>query len=113
MFDLTAFQRDLLIVIAGHDGDAVHGLGIKETLEDRYGAEINHGRLYPNLDELAEKGLIVKEDRAIDDRTNGYAVTERGKRELRDRRHWVGETLGDAIDPERVMGPNAEGDADE
>ncbi|MFO7907959.1 MAG: helix-turn-helix transcriptional regulator [Pirellulaceae bacterium] len=47
-----------------------HGLAIKEELEDYYEKEIHHGRLYPNLDTLVEKGLVEKGQR--DRRTNYY-----------------------------------------
>ena len=56
MHDLTGFQRDLLYVIAGREDP--HGLAIKEELESYYEKEIHHGRLYPNLDTLVEKGLV-------------------------------------------------------
>ncbi|WP_424004006.1 PadR family transcriptional regulator [Haloarcula salina] len=84
MYDLTGFQRDLLYVIAGLDEP--HGLAIKEELEDYYESEVNHGRLYPNLDTLVEKGLIEKGER--DRRTNFYTLTKRGKRELDARKDW-------------------------
>ena len=54
MHDLTGFQRDLLYVVAGLDNP--HGLAVKDELEDYYEKEIHHGRLYPNLDTLVEKG---------------------------------------------------------
>ncbi len=66
MYDLTGFQRDLLFVIAGEDEP--HGLAIKEELEEYYEKEIHHGRLYPNLDTLVDKGLVEKGRR--DRRTN-------------------------------------------
>lgn len=84
MFDLTGFQRDLLIVIAGLEDP--HGLSIKDELEGYYESEVNHGRLYPNLDSLVEKGLAEKGKK--DDRTNLYHLTQRGKRELAARREW-------------------------
>jgi DNA-binding PadR family transcriptional regulator len=84
MHDLTGFQRDLLFAIAGQDQP--HGLAIKEELEDYYEAEIHHGRLYPNLDTLVEKGLVEKGE--LDRRTNYYALTGRGQRELDARREW-------------------------
>ena len=79
MYDLTGFQRDLLYVIAGLDEP--HGLAIKEELEDYYEKEIHHGRLYPNLDTLVEKG---QRDR----RTNYYTLTRRGRREIEARTEW-------------------------
>jgi DNA-binding PadR family transcriptional regulator len=82
--DLTAFQRDLLVVISGLDGP--NGLEIRGELTESYGEEIRHGRLYPSLDTLAEKGLIVKSEK--DGRTNQYELTARGERELLDRLRW-------------------------
>ena len=61
MYDLTGFQRDLLYVIAGRERP--HGLAIKEELEGYYEKEIHHGRLYPNLDTLVDKGLVEKGDK--------------------------------------------------
>lgn len=84
MYDLTGFQRDLLYVIAGLDGPK--GLEIKDELEKYYEGEINHGRLYPNLDALVDKGLVEKGK--IDDRTNSYTLTDRGNREIEARREW-------------------------
>lgn len=84
MHDLTGFQRDCLYVVGGMD-DPI-GLDIKDELEEYYENEVNHGRLYPNLDELAEKGLIDK--RQVDGRTNSYSLTGRGIREIEARREW-------------------------
>ena len=58
MNEMTAFQRDLLYVV--HDKDEPHGLEIKAAVEDYYQEEINHGRLYPNLDDLVSRGLLIK-----------------------------------------------------
>jgi DNA-binding PadR family transcriptional regulator len=87
MYDLTGFQRDLLYVVAGLDEP--HGLAIKDELEEYYESEIHHGRLYPNLDELVEKGLVDKGE--IDQRTNYYALTSRGTREIEARSDWEDE----------------------
>lgn len=85
MYDLTGFQRDLLYIVAG--SDEPHGLGIKQTLEEYYESEIHHGRLYPNLDTLVDKGLIDKGQ--IDRRTNSYSITQRGEREIDARSEWI------------------------
>jgi PadR family transcriptional regulator, regulatory protein PadR len=87
MYDLTGFQRDLLYAIAGL-GEP-HGLAIKDELEDYYEKEIHHGRLYPNLDTLVDKGLVEKGK--ADRRTNIYSVTRRGTREIKARRDWEGQ----------------------
>ena len=84
MYDLTGFQRDILYAAAGQDEPK--GLALKDELEDYYETEIHHGRLYPNLDTLVEKGLIEKGQ--IDRRTNSYEVTQRGHREIEARREW-------------------------
>lgn len=89
MHDLTGFQRDLLYTVAGLSKP--HGLAIKEELEDYYEKEIHHGRLYPNLDTLVEKGLVEKGQQ--DRRTNNYTVTGRGKREIEARRSWENEYI--------------------
>lgn len=91
MQELTAFQRDLLYVIA--DLDRPYGLGIKRELESYYGSDVNHGRLYPNLDELVGEGYLQKE--ALDDRTNAYRLTEDGQALIDQRRAWEDQRLDD------------------
>lgn len=91
MDDLTGFQRDLLYAISGLDEP--HGLAIKDELEDYYQKEIHHGRLYPNLDTLVDKGLVNKGQK--DRRTNVYNITDRGERELESRRKWEDQYVGD------------------
>lgn len=95
MQELTAFQRDLLYVIA--DLDRPYGLGIKRELESYYGSDVNHGRLYPNLDELVEAGFLQKE--ALDDRTNAYRLTEEGSALIDRRREWEDDKLADETTP--------------
>ena len=92
MDDLTAFQRDVLYVIGGlDDEEPPYRLAIKEELDRHYSGEINHGRLYPNLNDLAEMGLIEKG--SVDGRTNSYGLTERGHREIEARREWEDECV--------------------
>lgn len=83
MFDLTGFQRDLLYVIAGADRPS--GQQIKESISDDIG-EVNHGRLYPNLDDLVEMGYVRKGQ--LDRRTNSYNLTDAGEAVLERRRKW-------------------------
>lgn len=84
--DLTTFQIDAMTVLARLEQSltAVKGLAIKDGLNDIYGDEVHHGRLYTNLDELADEGLIEKG--TIDRRTNSYRVTSRGFELLAQRR---------------------------
>jgi DNA-binding PadR family transcriptional regulator len=83
MFELTGFQRDLLYVIAGADRPS--GQQIKESISEDVG-EVNHGRLYPNLDTLVERGLVDKGQH--DRRTNFYQISEAGKEAIVERRRW-------------------------
>jgi PadR family transcriptional regulator PadR len=93
MDDLTGFQRDVLYVIGGLDDESPpYGLAIKEELDRHYSNEINHGRLYPVLDQLAEMGLVEKD--SVDDRTNSYGFTERAHREIEARREWEDRYVG-------------------
>ena len=71
MYDLTGFQRDLLYVAASEDEP--NGLELKDELEGYYEKKIHHGRLYPNLDTLVEKGLLEKGE--LDKRTNYYQLS--------------------------------------
>lgn len=96
MNDLTHFQRDVLTVTAGLDEP--HGLAIKAELEAAYGEDVNHGRLYPNLDDLVNKGLIEKG--TIDRRTNSYTITSDGEAWLARRTRWEQEyTANIAAEP--------------
>jgi DNA-binding PadR family transcriptional regulator len=82
--DLTAFQENILVILAE---EPMYGLAIKRELEDYYGTEVNHGRLYPNLDDLVEMDLVEKGE--LDKRTNEYELTERGYRAVVDRFQWM------------------------
>lgn len=77
--ELTAFQKNILTVLAEQPR---YGLAIKRELEAYYDDEVNHGRLYPNLDDLVTAGFVEKS--ALDKRTNEYALTEDGLDAVRD-----------------------------
>jgi len=81
--ELTAFQRNILTTLAE---EARYGLAIKRELESYYGTEVNHGRLYPNLDDLVELGLVEKSE--LDKRTNQYELTEAGEETLIEQFEW-------------------------
>ncbi|EMA46490.1 PadR family transcriptional regulator [Halobiforma nitratireducens] len=84
MDDLTGFQRDLLYVIAGEDRPS--GQDLKDEVEQYYSSEINHGRLYPNLDAIVNKELVEKGE--LDRRTNYYNITKNGEEVIEERREW-------------------------
>lgn len=83
MFELTGFQRDLLYVIAKSEKPS--GQMVKERIEQDIG-EVKHGRLYPNLDTLVERGYVTKGQH--DRRTNYYQLSEAGREALEERREW-------------------------
>ncbi|GGL32587.1 PadR family transcriptional regulator [Halarchaeum grantii] len=82
--DLTAFQKNILVVLAE---EPRYGLAVKRELEDYYDEEVNHGRLYPNLDDLVNKGLVEKSE--LDKRTNQYALTDDGLEAVLDDLSWA------------------------
>lgn len=81
--ELTEFRYALLFILAeGSD----FGLGLKRRLQQYYGVEINHGKLYPNLDALVDAGLVEKSER--NKRTNDYLITPDGLEVAVDRVGW-------------------------
>lgn len=84
MQDLTALQRDTLVVINGIA--EASGVEIIDELEEYYEQELFGGRLYPSLDDLVKQGLIEKTSQ--DGRTNAYSLTEAGDRLLDARLSW-------------------------
>jgi len=87
MLGLSSFQTHMLFVISGNEKP--HGLAIKSTLSDVIDDDVNHGRLYPNLDELVEDGYLEKGD--LDRRTNYYELTEYGEEQLDEYINWLQE----------------------
>mgnify|MGYP000117114852 CR=1 FL=1 len=83
--DLTQFQFQLLAILAERD-DAPKGVTVKESLEAHHDTEINHGRLYQNLDQLVEAGFVTKRPR--DGRTNAYILTAEGRETLEAELAW-------------------------
>jgi len=82
--DLTKFQIRILTILEDNEQ---YGLATKRDLEEYYGTDVNHGRLYPNLDDLVEKGYVEKSK--IDNRTNGYRLTARGRDALVNELGWL------------------------
>ena len=96
--ELTGFQRDLLktAIRLNDQSTAVSGQAIRRQIEQQRDQDINHGRLYPNLDVLVEAGLLEKG--SIDERTNDYRSTQRAREMVRQElQSWMG-----VIDCEQV-----------
>ena len=95
-FELTGFQRDLLYVIAGSDQPS--GQTVRREME-QYVDNVNHGRLYPNLNVLVEHSLIEKGSQ--DQRTNYYELTETGEQLLLNRQKWERKYISDIQDTDQ------------
>jgi len=93
--ELTAFQQNILTILAE---EPRYGLAIKRDLESYYDSEVNHGRLYPNLDELVEMGLVEKSE--LDKRTNQYELTDEGYEAVLDQLNWMFDKI--VIDDDRA-----------
>lgn len=82
--ELTAIQRDLLFVVRGMSESS--GQSIKTELEDTQGRSLLAGRVYTNLNDLVDEGLIEKGSK--NGRTNEYSLTDEGRDAVRARRRW-------------------------
>lgn len=98
MDQLSSFQRDLLYIIAGVESP--RGAKIKEDLEEYYGSNINDGRLYPNLDQLAGQGLVNKQP--VNDRANSYSLTSKAIQLIWTRRKWENSRPANGAEDEHV-----------
>lgn len=92
---LTAFQKEALMAVARLEASEQdsYGLGIRRVLNERFETPVNHGQLYPNLDELVETGLLTKS--RLDQRTNEYRLTDTGERLLEEYRCFVDGVVDD------------------
>jgi hypothetical protein len=84
------------------DGETPSGQDVKEEAETMLREQVNHGRLYPNLDTLVEAGLVEKG--SIDRRTNSYELTSNARAMVRERVH----RLASAFDVEPAMADGGE-----
>ncbi|AYM00305.1 PadR-like family transcriptional regulator [Halobacterium phage phiH] len=108
--DLTGFQRDILFVLRRIErGEAAedqpYGLAIKRELEKLRDVDVvHHGRLYPNLDDLVDSGVIAKE--MVDRRTNEYSTTNLGHDLVDQHAEWVLDSVAERL-------PAADGGVDQ
>ena len=106
--DLSAFRRDLLLVIASFEGtDAVPaGVAIAEDLRAASAGSVSQGRFYQNLRELVAEGLVEK--RPIDGRTNTYYLPSSTTEAITTRVAWERRCLaaGECPDRERDRAAN-------
>ena len=88
MVELTAFQYTLLQ--AANELVEPSGQDIRRYINSSpfHGPDMNHGRLYPNLETIVEAGLVEKGEH--DARTNYYEITDDGKDKLETRAAYLG-----------------------
>ena len=79
-FDLNASNRDLLVEI--YQMDQPSGQDIQHRMKAEHNEDVDHGRLYPNLDDLVDYGLLDKGEQNL--RTNYYQITNDGRRLVED-----------------------------
>jgi len=87
--ELSRFQIELLAI--ANTMDEPSGQDIRREYDGVAQAHTNHGQLYPNLKELAELGCVDKGK--IDDRTNYYACSDKGRDVLEAHAGFVGDCL--------------------
>ena len=71
--------------------EAPKGVTVKTCLQAYYDDEVNHGRLYPNLNELIAARLASKGTK--DKRTNAYDVADAGRDALKSELAWLVERV--------------------
>jgi DNA-binding PadR family transcriptional regulator len=94
LYDIRGFKRDLLFVVGGLGQPS--GQEVLDELEASVDEDVQAARLYTNLNELAEEGLVLKTKE--DGRTNRYELTEEGRRKLEERHEWARERLNPGSD---------------
>jgi DNA-binding PadR family transcriptional regulator len=96
-FDLNNSKRDLLVEI--YQMDHPSGQDIRGRMEAEHGEDVKHGRLYPNLNDLVDLGLLDKGEQNL--RSNYYQITNDGQRLVEDTIRYfesIGVTNPDAAD---------------
>jgi len=86
VYELTGFQRDLLVATR----DCPHtGQAIKAELEAAQDRQVTDQRVYANLRRLTDRGFVVKDTHAVDDRSHRYSLTPRGYSALTELREFM------------------------
>ena len=82
--ELIAIQRDILLVLRGLDEP--YGRAVQRELERTQGREILAARVYANLNDLVDLGLVEKGRK--NRRKNEYTLTPAGREEVDRRIQW-------------------------
>jgi hypothetical protein len=92
---LHAFERDLLLAIRTLEHDCNRpptGVEVHAELRELYDQPVHHSRVYQNLSELVDRGVVEKGQ--LDNRTNTYATTPLARELLVDRVERMARQLG-------------------
>lgn len=92
IFDLTAFQRDILYTLARYS--SLSGMEVHDNLSRVYNENFTQSRIYSNLDQMVAAGLVKKG--SFSERTNKYELTEEGKEKIEDQIRWEQRCLENA-----------------
>lgn len=92
LHDYSGFQRVLLYSLAACDGPT--GSHVHDIVDAEYSTAISRQRVYANLDDLVEAGLVEKHP---DDNgwTKTYRVTEAGFTALSEFHAWTTQQIRD------------------
>lgn len=96
VLDITGFQRDLLLSVAGASKSHPSGQTVRCFLEGAWGKEVNESRLYQNLEKLRQDDLVTSYP--LDGRTKGYCITDRGRSLMRAYCTWAAGCLAEDED---------------
>lgn len=80
---LSEFQRDLIAAVGSLDSPS--GCDIRSYLNESYGTVLRENRVYRNLRELEDSGLVDVDRSAL---KNVYSLTERGETAARSDQNW-------------------------
>jgi DNA-binding MarR family transcriptional regulator len=98
--DLSGFQRDLLVAFGRLDETGAlpaNGQEVAVAVEAVRDEHVTHGRHYPNLDALAEAGLIDKHVDGLTNRSHGYDLTAAGRAALDERLEQLADATGQRV----------------
>lgn len=73
--DLEKIHTDILSILIEK---ARPGIRVLDELEEQWETDIPHGRVYNHLDNLADMGLVEKDEHAVSKRTHLYKPTPAG-----------------------------------
>jgi len=81
-YSCSGFQRDLLVGIATYSRleQSPYGANLHGWLDARYPTAVNQSRVYLNLGDLVEAGLLRREP--ITDRKTAYELTDTAQQAL-------------------------------